>query len=285
MRPLLLALSLFVVFLAGCSDEPANQPLDDDEAKFDDLRVSDSTGAIRGLILDPSIVPVPGADIELVGADHFATSNEEGAFSFDDLDPGTYFLKVTKLGYKEAQQSVEVVAGDDRPPIAKVRIVPAPETLPMALTQNWDGYLACGFGLPGASLNPCANAGSDNLHNFTVEEVPAYVQVELVWKGTNVFGDTMSIGILDPNGLSSNFVGADCASPCVFRANGTVMQEHLGMDFTEYTVRVFPGSGADGMGASVVLEQGFSIYATEFHRFEPDADWRFVEDGPYPIPS
>ena len=45
-----------------------------------------------------------------------------------------------------------------------------------------------------------------------------------------------------------------------------------------------PG-GADGMGASVVLEQGFSIYATEFHRFEPDADWRFVEDGPYPIPS
>ena len=285
MRILLLTATLFVTFLAGCADDPAPTPLDDDEQKFDELRVSDSTGAIRGLVLDPAIVPIVGADVELVGTGQSAQSNEEGAFSFDDLEPGAYFVKVTKLGYKEAQQSIEVVAGDERPPIAKVRLLPAPETLPAAVTQNWDGYLACGFGTPAGSANPCADLGSDNVHNFTVDSVPDYLQVEMVWKGTNVFGDTLNIGILDPNGLLSDFVGADCASPCTFRVDRETLVANLGEGFTEYTVRVFPGSGEDGSGASVVIEQGFSVYVTEFHRFEPEEDWLFVEDGTYILPS
>lgn len=284
MRPLLLTASLFVMFLAGCADDPAQTPIDEDDEKFDDLRVSDTTGAIRGIVVDAAIVPVAGADVQLVGGDATETT-EDGAFSFDDLEPGTYFVSVTKLGYKEAQQSIEVVAGDERPPIAKIRLIASPEDLPQAITQNWDGYLACGAGTPVGSVNPCADAGSDNVHNFTVEGVPDYLQVEMVWRGTNVLGDTLNIGLLDPNGLLSDFAGADCASPCIFRVNKELLTANLGEDFQEYTVRVFPGSGADGMGASVVLEQGFSVYVTEFHRFEPDADWAFVEDGAYVVPS
>ncbi|MGB1586615.1 MAG: carboxypeptidase-like regulatory domain-containing protein [Thermoplasmatota archaeon] len=284
MRPILLAASLFVVFLAGCADDPAPAPAGEDDDKFDELDVSDSTGAIRGIVVDSAIVPVAGADIELVGTQETAVTNEEGAFSFDALEPGTYFVSVTKLGYKDAQQSVDVIAGDERPPVAKIRIIEAPEELPQATTQNWDGYLACGAGTPVGSLNPCADAGSENVHNFTVDGVPDYVQIEMVWRGTNVLGDTLSIGMLNPDGLLTNFAGADCTSPCVFRVSGELMEEFLGPDFQEYTIRVFPGSGADGMGASLVVEQGFSVYATEFHRFEPDADWLFVEDGAYPVP-
>ena len=85
----------------------------------------------------------------------------------------------------------------------------------------------------------------------------------------------------------TNFVSAEGlgASPCTFRVDRETLVANLGEGFTEYTVRVFPGSGEDGSGASVVIEQGFSVYVTEFHRFEPEEDWLFVEDGTYILPS
>lgn len=282
MRPLLPVLLLAATVLAGCADEPAPAPVDPDDEKFGELDVTEDTGAIRGLVLDPTIVPIEGARIALIGESKETVSDAEGAFAFDALEPGTYFMEISKVGYESAQQSALVVAGEERPDIVKVRLVPDPESLPLVDTQSWTGYLQCGVGSPAGSLNPCFETGSENTHNFTVSGVPDYVQIEAAWKGTNVLGDSLSIGILDPNGLASNFAGADCASPCVFRVDRETLVANLGEDFTQYMVRVFPGSGEDNP-ASVVVEQEFTIYATEFHRIEPDEDWLFVEDGAYPV--
>ena len=41
-----------------------------------------------------------------------ATSDENGLFGFDSLPAQTYFLQVSKVGYRPTQQSAEVVAGE-----------------------------------------------------------------------------------------------------------------------------------------------------------------------------
>jgi hypothetical protein len=61
-----------------------------------------STGALTGLVLDPSGAALPGAVIHLTsqetGATDSATSNGEGEFSFLLLPPGDYEVKASKTG-------------------------------------------------------------------------------------------------------------------------------------------------------------------------------------------
>jgi hypothetical protein len=68
-----------------------------------------STGALTGLVLDPSGAVLPGAVVHLTnqetGATDSATSNEEGSFSFLLLPPGDYEVQTSKSG------SVPLIAG------------------------------------------------------------------------------------------------------------------------------------------------------------------------------
>ena len=61
-----------------------------------------STGALTGLVLDPSGAVLPGAVVRLTnqetGATDSATSNEEGSFSFLLLPPGDYEVQTSKTG-------------------------------------------------------------------------------------------------------------------------------------------------------------------------------------------
>jgi hypothetical protein len=55
-----------------------------------------STGAIRGIVLDASGFPVPGATIALVnGLHHEQTSDHAGRYAFDLLPPGEYSARAT----------------------------------------------------------------------------------------------------------------------------------------------------------------------------------------------
>jgi hypothetical protein len=68
-----------------------------------------STGALTGLVFDPSGAVLPGAVVRLTnqetGATDSATSNEEGSFSFLLLPPGDYEVQTSKTG------SVPLIAG------------------------------------------------------------------------------------------------------------------------------------------------------------------------------
>lgn len=284
MKPILLASLLFAAVLAGCAEDPAPPAASDDEEKFEEVEVSDDTGAIRGLVLTPTIVPIEGATVTATPGGLTTTTNVDGAFTFGDLEPGTYFLEATKLGFNKTQASVQVVAGDERPDIVKLVLPENPSALPFAELRQWDGYLQCGAGLgPVGSTNPCALADSDNVRVFEAGGGPVdLVQIEMVWEGTNVFGDSLQVGFLRP-GTLSDFAGADSASPAIFQVGREQMIAELGDDYTEYTARVFPGTN-DGEGVSVVAEQRFTVFATNFYGFVPDEGWTFIEDGPHPVP-
>jgi hypothetical protein len=63
-----------------------------------------STGALAGLVLDPSGAAIPTVEIQLInsktGDDNSVTSDRSGNFSFPLLLPGTYDLEASKAGFE-----------------------------------------------------------------------------------------------------------------------------------------------------------------------------------------
>jgi hypothetical protein len=63
-------------------------------------------GSLTGTVTDPAGAVVPGANVELknnaTGATRSTTTNDNGAFNFVDIEPGTYSVTVQNSGFKRA---------------------------------------------------------------------------------------------------------------------------------------------------------------------------------------
>ena len=74
------------------------------------------TGAINGTVTDPSGAVIAGASVTLssttTGASLTAETNASGGYSFGLVKPGTYTLSVSKSGFKQTTESVEVALGE-----------------------------------------------------------------------------------------------------------------------------------------------------------------------------
>jgi hypothetical protein len=75
-----------------------------------------STGSIRGTVLDSSGAAIPNAAVTATDANtsiaRSAASNESGIFVFPDLPIGTYNLKISKSGFKtENRPALELLTG------------------------------------------------------------------------------------------------------------------------------------------------------------------------------
>src|SRR5688572_10978579 len=112
----LAAVLVTVIVLAGCSDDaPGTQGGgQDQEQALEDLglKATDTTGIIRGVVVNEAIVPLGGVNITAVstGAEVTTQTNDEGLFGLEGLAPGTYFVSASKTGYTTVQTSAEVVA-------------------------------------------------------------------------------------------------------------------------------------------------------------------------------
>ena len=67
---------------------------------------SSNTAAIIGTVSDPSGAVIPGASVVVknnaTGLEFTATSNEQGGFTIPAVDPGSYTVTVTLMGFKTA---------------------------------------------------------------------------------------------------------------------------------------------------------------------------------------
>jgi Carboxypeptidase regulatory-like domain len=198
---LALALALPAVALAGCSD--AKAPADPaQDVDFDDLdlQATSTTGIIRGVVVDSAVRPIADALLELRGADQPATtrSNADGAFGFDALPPGDYFITANKSGYVQSQQSAVVVAGVAEPPIVKILLESDPSTVPYVQTYVFDGFIDCSFRAVVIGHATCSQAGTPNdlfAVSYTPAGTPDWWQSELVWESTQAFGSDLSLDI------------------------------------------------------------------------------------------
>lgn len=285
---------LAIALLAGCADDgsPA-APVDGDDDKFDDVDVAKDKGIIRGLVLDPSITPIAGATVQIRDGPS-AESNQDGAFLFNDLDPGTYFLDISKLGYESVQSSATVVAGVKDPAILKIQMVRDLENLPSTQEYQFDGFIQCSFTAVVVGLNACGLADiagvplDDPLITYTIEgDNYAFAQTELTWESTQPLGDQLSLMYSWDCGetlLCDHEVTG--TSPLTLQANRTVL-ESMSVAEEGLFVRVFgtDTTAVEDSGVGATLDQRFTHFTTIFYGFEPDEGWTLVEDGSHPLPS
>jgi hypothetical protein len=278
---------LGVLLLAGCADGNATEAEVLPEA-FNEVVVTSTTGAIRGIIISEAIVPIPDATVTLIATNTTQVTNQDGAFVFSGLEPGSHFLSISKPGYFTMQTSTEVVPGVEDPPIVKVQLTIDIANQPFTELLQWAAFLQCGFSVPMVgSVNPCALADSDNVHEFPfgANRTPDLVQVEAVWEGTQPLGNYLSMGFYDPDSLASNWKSVDGSSPLIVNATAAEITDALTEDADKTIVRVFPGTGPDGTNPVLVLNQRYDIYVTHFYGFVPRAGWSFAVDGPCTTPE
>ncbi len=75
------------------------------------LWAQSQTGGITGTILNAEKKPAEGVSIILKNTNKHAVADNAGKFTISNINPGVYTLSVTLIGYKDAEQEVEIKAG------------------------------------------------------------------------------------------------------------------------------------------------------------------------------
>ena len=72
----------------------------------------ETTGAVRGRILDAQGLPVPGVTVTVAGpqGSQTAVSDADGRFNFPFLTPGTYRVRAELQGFKTAEKTNVIVS-------------------------------------------------------------------------------------------------------------------------------------------------------------------------------
>jgi hypothetical protein len=284
---LMMLVTLASLVLAGCADSGKSAEDKNREIFGDTSNVESGKGLIRGLVLTPALVPVPGANVELVGTGKNETTKETGAFVF----------VVSKLGWTKIQQSVEVVANKADPPIAKVQLEKIPGSEPKAMTLQQDGFISCSIGTP-QTIHDCNTTAEQKSTLFwNIEGRPQWIQTELVWRSTQPTGDWFYViqavcecgGRLPAPNSGMRFNETyEATSPHVAKAIPEFLQKNDVGGANKQVVIDVSASGPEPEvtnGSGVALNQAFKAYVTFFYNFDPDPAWTFTADGPYPVPS
>ena len=326
MAKTLVLLLAFGVLLSGCSQKGGDGKTDPQlEQSFDefDLQATATTGVIRGIVVDDAIKPIPGALVALSGESKLETKTDgNGLFGFDDLPAQTYFLSITKAGYRPTQQSVDVVAGVADPPIAKVLLQADPSSIPYFEQTSYTGYIQCGFLLtrfvfdasycdPQGATGLSAN--DDSSPWFAVTGEPTYFQSEMTWEAAQEFSKTL---VTIQWACNEDDCGNDdyrlCnvwgTSPIICRVDMEggggmtdpttggqlgggvgINESKLGSENQGFQTAMFAGCynqcvPGTAVGAGMAIEQKFTIFTTLFYGYAPPADWSFVADGYVPLP-
>jgi hypothetical protein len=297
-------LPVMAFLLAGCSDPSADAAGDGADAPAD-------SGTLSGVVVDAAIRPLPGASILLVPGDHNATTDEAGAFSFPDLQPGDYKLSASLEGYFATTIAVTVLAGES-PPVRVVLEIEASETR-FANLYKYDGVYECGFWPTNGCANvnivtgimlcetpaPCFNATTDSsIFLQWVDPGMQFLQTEMSWEPTFDFGKELGFGVGGANreelqrGIAPGYNYTEGQSPLMVTLDHATLNESL--IGTERALLVQVGSGASDMvpecvvaspcGPTVQLNQPFQVFTTTFYGYDPPAGWLFAETGTVPPP-
>ncbi len=153
-KPILSILWLLVLgatVLAGCAESTGDEELDNGPS----IDATETTGGIRGVVVDQAIVPVQGVTVVVDGLGITVETDESGLFLFEGLDAGTYFLTASHPLYDVVQQSAVVEAGVSRPPAVRIQLTRLIAEDPYVSIQQFNGNIFCSANVVGAYSEEC----------------------------------------------------------------------------------------------------------------------------------
>jgi len=302
-----------LVLLAGCTsgggtDGPSEDPTDDLG-----LESTETTGILRGIVVDEAVRPLVDVLVSLTGpgGQENTTTTDDGAFGFDGLEPGTYFVAASKAGFGSVQQSAEVVAGVDEPPLVRFQLPVDVATRPFFEAFVFDGFMQCSVSVVAVGFAACstlpAAVGTDNFDvTHELSRSPDWLQSEMIWDSTQAVSDGMSLSYSasGDGALLTNWGQDEGPSPLLVQTNKTLNDEWIGNSSQVY-LRTFngpiegsrppdpangdacfdrPALGGCLTGVGITLQQQFVIYTHAFYGYTPDETWLFAESSSVPQP-
>ncbi len=198
-----------------------------------DVHATDTTGVIRGIVVDNAIRPLEHATVTVKAAGKTLTNltNANGGFGFEGLEPGTYFVQAGKLGYKAGQTSVEVVAGVSDPEVKRISLDLEPSTRPYVESVSYTGYLECGVAVFYTSVGCTTEGfladatGSQAIWNIKYSILPNWTQGELIWDQTQQAGGDLIWEAVWAGGSGNSHCGhrETTVSPALAYMNNSVL--------------------------------------------------------------
>ena len=254
-----------------------------DDSKVPTGHVTATTGAVRGVVVDPAIVPVAGANVtlETPTGKRSQTSDATGRFIFSDVEPGSHFLGVVHFLFQPYETTVEVMANVADPPVVHVEMTPLYSQKPYSTQVSWEGFFECSqagasvtYSSSNCAADPCpAYLGpatcntlpTSQMNNVTSQQREWHSDVgpgwktlvfDVSWEGGGQFSTSTNMGIVvstykperDPAHWFAEETGS---SPITLRLeNGT---EHKSASGVEPTI--IPDEGMSRMSYFVSVRQ------------------------------
>lgn len=144
---------------------------------------------IAGVVADSGGQPIDSADVVIASLKRRATSDADGVFRFNDINPGTYDVSARRFGY--APQVRRVVVGANGG-IVRFALVPAPHALAPVISSVLRGGLSGVIGdtafniVDGATISVMASdhrTVSDSLGKFFIDLHPGRYMVRVAHAG------------------------------------------------------------------------------------------------------
>lgn len=309
MKAIVCSLATLGVLLAGCSGGGGGEG----EGSFDDLKgtASETTGILRGVVVDDRIVPIVGAVIDLRGTSERpnATTDDQGRFLFSELDPGTYFLQVTSPLHKAIQASADVVAGDEEPEVVRIQLERLFTQDPFSVQVQHEGYFQCSQA--GASWYYSSSNCQDGVFGPAADTVPTatsqdrewhadvgpgwqVIVFEMEWAPTSDSTSKnmgMVVSTYKPERDGEHWF-AEFEGSTPIRGQIDVGVEHESAGRIEPTM--IPAEGMtnmsffvsvreDGDVPGIAYNQQFKVYVTMFHYGRPPEGWSLVAGDALPF--
>jgi hypothetical protein len=312
LRKLVPALLMSLAFaLAGCTDgggETNDGGGDSGGGEAPPVVATSTTGGIRGVVVDERITPIKGALIEVTGSDKNVTTGEDGLFAISGLEAGTYFVRASHPLFAAAQQSVDVVAGEENPESKRILLTRTVFAEPYMQTLQYDGFIVCsvnlvvvlseecgeGVGVPDEECvpvtGPCVpipppggtrvggQANNNVQFDFTIGAGAQTVIVEKVWEYTSEAGKALYSPISTewsclPSCSGNGITSMDGESPLYASFdNATILEEEIVPDVT--IISVFTWASPSYTGA--VANQKYTDYVSVFYYVPAPEGWSFV---------
>lgn len=308
-KPKSAILLLAVVLIAGCSGKSGDKIPDELAEGAPEVDATETTGGIRGIVVDEAIRPIEGVTIDVVGggAPQLAETDAAGLFAVSGLQPGTYILKAHHPFYDSQQASADVEAGVKEPAPVKILLTRQIFEQPYLQTIKYDGFIVCsanavallseecGEGVGVDCIQPpvpCGRIGGQNGNNvqfdFTIanENIKSMI-VEKVWKPTSEASEYLTSPIAtewncNPSCGGNRFAGMDGPSPLYVAIDEETLKEQELVP-QETIISIFTWTSIETNPVGIALNQAYADYVSMSYFLPAPEGWSFVNGDPDPF--
>jgi len=168
-----------------------------------------TSGDVTGTVTDPSNAAVPNANVTLknrdTGATQTRTTNGQGYYRFQLLNPGNYTVSVSAPGFQAGEQPVSVVVGQASAVNVQLSLAGASQTVEVTaeggVVQTENGNISTTFTPQQIELLP--NPGNDL--SYIVQTAPgAVMNTQAGFGNSAIYGLPATSNLFTINGANEN---------------------------------------------------------------------------------